>query len=158
MHEALRYYPEFGSVVFWRQGSAIWKTEQGVLLIQGDELHVNRLLWRREKSILMGGSTVLLILTGRKLRKKQLLFWAECFNDGSDTGTTAIHFVDDVRGNGNLGRIWCFAFVSLAGATWHRVDRCGRSVFLGRCQCSGIYFILKNARWTDQMVWCGCAA
>jgi hypothetical protein len=21
-----------------------------------------------------------------------------------------------------------------------------------------IYFILKNARWTDQMVWCGCAA
>ena len=48
--------------------------------------------------------------------------------------------------------------VLLAGATWHRVDRCGRSVFLGRCQCSGIYFILKNARWTDQMVWCGCAA
>lgn len=41
------------------------------------------------------------------------------------------------------------------GAVW---DRCGRSVFLGRCQCSGIYFILKNARWTDQMVWCGCAA
>ena len=50
------------------------ETEQGVLLIQGDELHVNRLSWRREKSILMGGSTVLLILTGRKLRKKQLLF------------------------------------------------------------------------------------
>lgn len=50
------------------------ETEQGVLLIQGDERMSIAFLWRREKSILMGGSTVLLILTGRKLRKKQLLF------------------------------------------------------------------------------------
>lgn len=50
------------------------ETEQGVLLIQGDELHVNRLSLEKGEIDIDGRIDSFAYLTGRKLRKKQLLF------------------------------------------------------------------------------------
>ncbi len=134
------------------------ETEQGVLLIQGDELHVNRLSLEKGE-IDIDGRIDSFAYSDRGGNSEKSSFFSEQNVSMTEVILGQLRFILWMmcgEWQSWPDMMFCACFVG-----WCRMAPCGslwKICFLGRCQCSGIYFILKNARWTDQMVWCGCTA